>query len=39
MAGQSDNVNTRRMALIKENIGRFMRGEPLINVVDKVKGY
>ena len=39
MAGQSDNVNTRRMALIKENIGRFVRGEPLMNVVDKAKGY
>ena len=39
MAGQSDSVNNRRMALIKENIGRFMRGEPLINVVDKAKGY
>jgi D-2-hydroxyacid dehydrogenase (NADP+) len=39
MAGQSDSVNTRRMALIKENIGRFVKGEPMLNVVDKVKGY
>jgi D-2-hydroxyacid dehydrogenase (NADP+) len=38
-AGSSDGIKARRMALIKDNIGRFMRGEPMINVVDKVKGY
>jgi phosphoglycerate dehydrogenase-like enzyme len=39
IAGQSDSVQERRMALIKENIARFVKGEPLENVVDKVKGY
>ncbi len=39
IAGQGDNVQGRRMALLKENIARFVQGEPLLNVVDKVKGY
>jgi phosphoglycerate dehydrogenase-like enzyme len=39
IAGQSDGINERRMALIKENISRFVKGEPMLNVVDKVKGY
>jgi phosphoglycerate dehydrogenase-like enzyme len=39
IAGQSDNVQTRRVELIKENIARFVKGEPMLNVVDKVKGY
>jgi phosphoglycerate dehydrogenase-like enzyme len=39
IAGQSDGVETRRMALIVENVTRFVRGEPLLNVVDKKKGY
>ena len=39
IAGQSDGINARRMDLMKENILRFDRGEPLLNVVDKVKGY
>jgi phosphoglycerate dehydrogenase-like enzyme len=39
IAGTSDGITARRMALIKDNIGRFVRGEPMINVVDKVKGY
>ena len=39
IAGASDNVQERRRDLIKENILRFANGEPLINVVDKVKGY
>lgn len=38
-AGQSDNVQTRRLALIKENIRRFVAGEKMLNVVDKDKGY
>jgi phosphoglycerate dehydrogenase-like enzyme len=38
-AGQSDNMPARRMALIKENIARFAAGRPLLNVVDKQKGY
>ena len=39
IAGQSDGIQARRMELIKENIARFSKGEPLLNVVDKVKGY
>ena len=39
IAGQSDGVAARQMDLMKENILRFDRGEPLLNVVDKVKGY
>ncbi len=39
IAGQSDGINERRMDLIKENIARFVKGEPMLNVVDKVKGY
>ena len=39
VAGQSDNVQTRRLALLKENIRRFVAGEKLLNVVDKDKGY
>ncbi len=39
IAGESDGVEARRMALILENVSRFVRGEPLLNVVDKKKGY
>jgi len=39
IAGQSDLVQGRRVDLIKENIRRFAAGEPLLNVVDKAKGY
>jgi len=39
IAGQSDGIQARRIALIKENIARFVKGETLINVVDKQKGY
>ena len=39
IAGQSDGVQARRMALIVANVSRFARGEPLLNVVDKKKGY
>ncbi|MDP8979607.1 MAG: D-2-hydroxyacid dehydrogenase [Acidobacteriota bacterium] len=39
IAGQSDGIDARRMVLLKDNILRFDRGEPLLNVVDKVKGY
>ena len=39
IAGQSDLVQGRRMDLLKENIRRFAAGEPLLNVVDKAKGY
>ena len=39
IAGQSDHVDERRLDLIQENIRRFAAGEPLLNVVDKRKGY
>ncbi|MBI1895893.1 MAG: D-2-hydroxyacid dehydrogenase [Acidobacteria bacterium] len=39
VATVSDRVQERRMSLLKENIERFAKGEALINVVDKQKGY
>ena len=39
IAGQSDNILDRRFVLIKENLRRFTTGAPLLNVVDKQKGY
>ncbi len=39
IAGQSDSVQGRRIDLMKENIARFDKGEPMLNVVDKKKGY
>lgn len=39
IAGQSDNVSSRQVELYKENIARFTKGQPLLNVVDKQKGY
>jgi len=39
IAGQSDQVQQRRMDLLQENLRRFAKGEPLLNVVDVNKGY
>ncbi len=39
IAGSSDGVQNRRMELLKENLRRFVAGEPLLNVVDKHRGY
>jgi phosphoglycerate dehydrogenase-like enzyme len=39
IAGRSDKDRARMYATIKENIRRFGDGRPLINVVDKKKGY
>ena len=39
IAGQSDNVSARQLELFKENIAHFVKGQPLVNVVDKLKGY
>lgn len=39
IAGRSDKDRARMVGTIKENIRRFVDGKPLINVVDKVKGY
>ena len=39
IAGQSPGSFERRVGVIRENIRRLTRGERLINVVDKQKGY
>jgi D-2-hydroxyacid dehydrogenase (NADP+) len=39
IAGRSDQDAGRMVGTIKENIQRFVDGKPLINVVDKQKGY
>ena len=39
IAGRSDMDQGRMVGTIKENIQRFVDGRPLINVVDKQKGY
>ena len=39
IAGRSDQDRGRMLGTVKENIRRFANGEPLLNVVDKHKGY
>ena len=39
IAGRSDRDAERMAETIKENLRRFVEGKPLINVVDKQKGY
>jgi phosphoglycerate dehydrogenase-like enzyme len=39
IAGRSDKDQARMVGTIRENIRRFVEGRPLINVVDKSKGY
>jgi len=39
IAGQSDQLDSRRLELYRQNIRRFAKGLPLLNVVDKRKGY
>ena len=39
IAGRSDQDAARMVGTIKENVRRFVEGKPLINVVDKQKGY
>ena len=39
IAGRSDKDRVRMVGTVKENIARFVEGKPLINVVDKQKGY
>lgn len=39
IAGRSDRDSVRMVGTIKENVRRFIEGKPLINVVDKQKGY
>jgi D-2-hydroxyacid dehydrogenase (NADP+) len=39
IAGRSDKDRARMVGTIKENLKRFGDGKPLLNVVDKQKGY
>lgn len=39
IAGQSDKSVARMFGTAKENVRRFAEGRPLLNVVDKQKGY
>jgi D-2-hydroxyacid dehydrogenase (NADP+) len=39
VAGRSDMDRSRMVGTARENIKRFVAGKPLINVVDKQKGY
>lgn len=39
IAGQSPGSFDRRVATIRENIRRFAKGERMINIVDKQRGY
>jgi D-2-hydroxyacid dehydrogenase (NADP+) len=39
IAGRSDKDRARMVGTIRENILRFAEGRPLLNVVDKAKGY
>ena len=39
IAGRSDKDRGRMIGTLKENIRRFAEGQPLLNVVDKQKGY
>jgi phosphoglycerate dehydrogenase-like enzyme len=38
-SGGSDNLDKRTHALLRENITRFAKGMPLLNVVNKAEGY
>lgn len=38
-SGHSTRVNDRAVDLFCENLGRYWRGESLVNVVDKRAGY
>jgi phosphoglycerate dehydrogenase-like enzyme len=39
IAGRSDRDYERMVGTLMENIQRFVDGSPLVNVVDKQKGY
>ena len=39
IAGRSDQDRERMVGTVKENLQRFVDGKPLVNVVDKQKGY
>ena len=39
ISGEVDNYDDRVVALFKDNLRRYLAGEPLLNVVDKDRGY
>ncbi len=39
VAGKAELTKERRLAIFRENVERFAKGEPLVNVVDKKAGY
>jgi phosphoglycerate dehydrogenase-like enzyme len=39
VAGYSPRIAERHLTVVLENVGRFVRGEPLLNVVDKRRWY
>jgi phosphoglycerate dehydrogenase-like enzyme len=39
VAGRSDRDRERMVGTVKDNLQRFVEGKPLVNVVDKQKGY
>jgi len=39
VATVSDGILARRQQLVRDNVERFVNGEPLRNVVGKVRGY
>ncbi len=39
MSSATDRIWARHMALLEENVRRYLAGEPLLNVVDKAAGY
>ncbi len=39
VAGYSPRIAERHLGVLLDNVGRFVRGEPLVNVVDKAEWY
>ena len=39
IAGRSDEDRARMLGMARDNIGRFSQGKPLLNVVDKQRGW
>lgn len=38
-AGTNENYNARATAIFRDNLRRYLAGQPLVNVVDKQRGY
>ena len=39
LAGASTQKDRRCVEILRDNVGRFQRGEPMVNLVDKRRGY